>query len=155
LSYTFQAEAFFYLHVINAFEENDHCIVDICCYEDPAMIDCMYFDSLQVYTKIQIGLQDFHDFLQGAQMNPDYASMFKSRPERFRLPLTSKKMCTDKVVPGPLGNFGCETPQIHREKFLGKPYRYFYAISSDVELDNPGTVFNLALQNDLNLISCF
>jgi carotenoid isomerooxygenase len=76
-------------------------------------------------------------------MNPDYASMFKSRPERFRLPLTSQKMCTDKVVPEPLGNFGCETPQIHREMVLGKPYRYFYAISSDVELDNPGTVLFL------------
>jgi carotenoid isomerooxygenase len=36
-------------------------------------------------------------------------------------------------------DIGCETPRIN-ELFDGKPYNYFYAISSDVDLENPGTV---------------
>lgn len=35
LKYTFQAEPFFFLHVINAFEIDDCVVIDICCYKDP------------------------------------------------------------------------------------------------------------------------
>lgn len=44
------------------------------------------------------------------------------------------------VKPELLCDLGCETPRINYENYLGKEYRYFYAISSDVDLDNPGTV---------------
>lgn len=44
------------------------------------------------------------------------------------------------VKPERLCDLGCETPRINYERFLGRPYRYFYAISSDVDIDNPGTV---------------
>jgi carotenoid isomerooxygenase len=45
---TYLAEAFFYLHIINSYEEDNHLIVDICCYKDPTMLDCMYVDALMV-----------------------------------------------------------------------------------------------------------
>lgn len=48
LAYTFKAEAFFYLHIINSYEEDNHIVVDICCYKDPGMINCMYVESLKV-----------------------------------------------------------------------------------------------------------
>lgn len=38
LQYTFHAEAFFFLHVINAFEIDDYVVVDICCYKDPGIL---------------------------------------------------------------------------------------------------------------------
>lgn len=50
----FRAPSLFFLHTINAFEMRDvdtadtFIIVDICCYDDPAMIDCMYVDALKV-----------------------------------------------------------------------------------------------------------
>lgn len=89
--------------------------------------------------------------------------MFRARPLRFVLPLgkdysgTSTKSnvqnstseafkAADKmvtVIPQLLCNMGCETPRINYSSHLGKPYRYFYAISSDVDLDNPGTVSNV------------
>lgn len=100
--------------------------------------------------------------------NPDYAKMFKGRPCRFVLPLLTKERCRSlkeigkgddnlvrlpntkarayingtKIVVKPelLCDLGCETPRVHYERFLGKEYRYFYAISSDVDCDNPGTV---------------
>lgn len=43
-------------------------------------------------------------------------------------------------VPECLCDLGCETPRINYENKLGKQYRYFYAISSDVDALNPGTV---------------
>lgn len=47
---TFAAEAFFFLHIINQYEEEDHLVIDICCYSDPSMLDCMYIDALKVLT---------------------------------------------------------------------------------------------------------
>jgi len=46
------------------------------------------------------------------------------------------------VCPEKLCNLGCETPRINDLK-IGKKYRFFYAISSDVDAENPGTVIIL------------
>lgn len=68
--FTFKASAFFFLHVINAFETRDHIILDICCYRDPSVLDCMYVDAMENMQQIS-----------------NYANMFKSRPLRFVLPI--------------------------------------------------------------------
>lgn len=44
------------------------------------------------------------------------------------------------VKPELLCDLGCETPRLNNVSYLGREYRYFYAISSDVDLENPGTV---------------
>nr|XP_014089989.1 carotenoid isomerooxygenase isoform X1 [Bactrocera oleae] len=219
LRYTFQSEAFFYLHIINQYEEDNHVVIDICCYKDPEMINCMYLESIM-----------------NMQSNPNYASHFRGRPLRFVLPLGVKNadvvtfkdrptnqrrvvksftmsgisthlqptkmkhsesnyenitnMALNKlqeeemlecrtfageaddskanvdsetmvnlvtleystaqayqlsnrsimVRPELLCDWGCETPRINYEKCLAKKYRYFYAISSDVDAENPGTL---------------
>ncbi len=86
----FRSSAFFFLHTINAYEEENHIVkipfplherkkkyffkkyqvVDIACYSSPAMLRCM----------------DIRE-LQRAQSNPDYARLFQGRPRRFVLPL--------------------------------------------------------------------
>lgn len=90
--------------------------------------------------------------------NPDYARLFRGRPLRFVLPLEPKTDNRTNLVtlpgssataswkgkdvfvkPEMLCNLGCELPRFNYS-LLGKPYRYFYAISSDVDLDNTGTV---------------
>lgn len=70
LKHTYEADAFFYLHIINAYETGDYVVVDICCYKDPSMLDCMYTEAMQ-----------------NMQTNPDYARMFRAKPLRFVLPL--------------------------------------------------------------------
>lgn len=80
------------------------------------------------------------------QKIPEYAKMFRGRPIRFALPLREKNSEDVFVRPYKLCNLGCETPRINYEKFLGKPYRFFYAISSDVDANNPGTVSLSLLQ---------
>ncbi|XP_055385042.1 carotenoid isomerooxygenase [Condylostylus longicornis] len=211
--YTYKAEAFFYLHIINCYEQDQHVIVDICCYKDPAMLNCMYIESMM-----------------NMQTNPNYAAMFRARPLRFILPLSkiesycpntlmkslsltslsgrltgyhynhqqhtkpslkrsestqhdvtflaantnldlsnnNPELDTRDVVlrnlitldntraeayklqdggifvrPELLGDIGCETPRINYEKYLGQKYRYFYAISCDVDMENPGTLIKI------------
>ncbi|XP_076763521.1 neither inactivation nor afterpotential B [Xylocopa sonorina] len=195
----FIAEAFFYLHIINQFEtrDGDYVVLDICCYRDPSMLDCMFVEAMKNLHK-----------------NPDYASMFRGRPLRFVLPLrrpqsdvplernlivaktvnqaldsfrdeTAEGKLDSQVIDEPnktdcdsiktereqkndyncvlrrraaahrlpngsvfvkpelLCDLGCETPRINYEYCLGREYRYFYAISSDVDLDNPGTIIKV------------
>jgi len=49
---TFKSDAFFYLHIINQYEEDDNVVIDICCYRDPSVIDCMFVEALQVIFNI-------------------------------------------------------------------------------------------------------
>lgn len=70
LKHTYETDAFFYLHIINAYETDGYVVVDICCYKDPAMLDCMYTEAMR-----------------NMQSNPDYARMFRAKPLRFVLPL--------------------------------------------------------------------
>lgn len=196
--YTFKTSSFFYLHTINAFDDQENVIVDICCYRDPSVLDCMYIEAME-----------------NMQLIKNYAKMFRSRPLRFILPIKCAiKTCNQQMtspwnflktfisqasqanieqylqneqstgsiidsqkcnenfwndfesrylvknlinykssqcrayftddsaiycIPERLCNLGCETPRIN-DKFLGKIYQYFYAISSDVDADIPGTV---------------
>lgn len=46
--YVYLAPAFFYLHIVNAYEDKDHIVLDLCCYETSAMLKCMAMDILEV-----------------------------------------------------------------------------------------------------------
>ncbi|XP_050439619.1 carotenoid isomerooxygenase-like isoform X3 [Adelges cooleyi] len=139
---TYEAESFFYLHIINQYENNDSVVIDICCYRDPAMLDCLYIKELQNLNK-----------------NPDYAAMFRSRPLRFMLPLTGQKnggrLAAQHpfVWPEALCDLGCETPRIN-ECRAGIKYRFFYAISSDVDAKNPGTIIKVDTVNKKCITWC-
>lgn len=199
IKFTFKTTEFFYLHVINAYETREYIIIDICCYKDASMLDCMYVEAIENMQRI-----------------PNYSNMFKARPLRFVLPIrdlmtakisrrlnicnawsafknstkSAKLMKTLKkfksienifnedscdlfknspnevdilgknlvalkgsraeayqlpdstvyCVPEMLCDVGCETPRINDRLKLGRNYQFFYAISSDVDTLNPGTV---------------
>ncbi|XP_053662575.1 carotenoid isomerooxygenase isoform X1 [Anopheles marshallii] len=198
LRHTFHTEPFFYLHIINQYEREGHVVLDICCYKDPAMLNCMYVDTMR-----------------NMQNNPDYAKMFRGRPLRFVLPLhygaarakgnLHRGTSTDSATswadmwqnlstfaagdnlhakdaglvlqnlvriedskatayimpnrtifckPELLCDLGCETPRIYYERHLGRPYRYFYAISSDVDASNPGTLIKVDVVTKGRLTWC-
>ena len=58
------SRAFFFLHTINAYEDRDHVVLDVCGYDSPAMMDCMFVEQLQT-----------------AQFNPNYAPLFRGECE--------------------------------------------------------------------------
>ncbi|XP_015113164.1 carotenoid isomerooxygenase isoform X2 [Diachasma alloeum] len=157
LERTFTAAALFYLHIINQYEseKGDSIVIDICCYRNAKMLDCMYVDAMRNMHK-----------------NPDYSKLFRARPLRFVLPMTDKfadvkpnrrtnifemKASAHRrgdgaisVEPELICNLGCETPR-HNQKYLGRQYRYFYAISSDVDIQNPGTIIKVDTLNKSSL----
>ncbi|XP_068152900.1 carotenoid isomerooxygenase [Drosophila tropicalis] len=211
---SFESEAFFYLHIINCFEQDEHVIVDICCYKNPEMINCMYLEAIA-----------------NMQTNANYAKLFRGRPLRFVLPLGGQTMTSGKRAKGIVKSFslvglgtaqptrlkhsvsefvdisysatnanvdkteetkrmrydedsinlvtlkhsqaeayqgtnaiylrpemlcdwGCETPRIYYERHMGKNYRYFYAISSDVDAENPGTLIKVDVWKKTTLTWC-
>lgn len=221
LKYTFEAEAFFYLHIINAYEDDQYVIVDICTYKDHGMLDCMYVEAME-----------------NMQSNPNYAELFRGKPMRYVLPLqyygqmaatvqdgssltkslsisnlfsrlqsskpkmkrsiseqqnvkyatmdesslknnnTGEFNVIDAIEenlvrlenskaeayfksnsgifckPELLCDLGCETPRIYYESFMGKKYRYFYAISADVDADNAGTLIKVDVENKTRKTWC-
>lgn len=151
LKYTFVAEAFFYMHIINQYERDNHIILDICCYKDASLLNAMYVESIK-----------------NGHNNPNYAEMFRGKPLRFVLPLNQTKhslnenlvtllntgatafKTKNKLIlckPEILCDLGCETPRINYDAKLGKEYRYFYAISSDVDAENPGALIKVDVKS--------
>ncbi|KAJ8962837.1 hypothetical protein NQ318_001237 [Aromia moschata] len=157
VSHTFYAEAFFYLHIIHQYEVDDYIVLDICIYRDPSMLDCMYIETMRE-------LCNLDSIIYATQSK--LCKYVPSRPARFVLPLNPdirRKEVSENLVslentnarahylpdgkifvePEQICNLGCETPRINYDHYLSKPYRYFYAISSDVDAENPGTLIKV------------
>ncbi|KAL0880658.1 hypothetical protein ABMA27_001877 [Loxostege sticticalis] len=120
----YSTETLFFLHIINTFERDGTLVVDLCAYKDPKALDAMYISAIETM-----------------QSNAEYAEWFRGRPKRLELPLAATTVV--HVRPRLLADLGCETPRIHYDAFNGRPYRYFYAISSDVDAEYPGTVIKV------------
>ena len=43
----YTSESFFFLHTINAYEENNYIVLDIALYKNPHMLRCMSLSALQ------------------------------------------------------------------------------------------------------------
>ncbi|XP_025269760.1 carotenoid isomerooxygenase-like [Camponotus floridanus] len=69
---TFIAETFFYFHIINQFETRDgeYVVLDICCYQDPKILEHMYIDVMK----------NMHG-------DADFGNLFRASPLRFILPM--------------------------------------------------------------------
>ncbi|CAH2076131.1 unnamed protein product, partial [Iphiclides podalirius] len=117
-------ETFFFLHIINAFEQDGKLVVDLCAYKDAKALDAMYVRAMETM-----------------QSNADYAEWFRGRPKRLEVSLEAPSMSV--VQSRLLADLGCETPRIHYDLYNGHPYRYFYAISSDVDAKNPGAIIKV------------
>ncbi|KAK7068323.1 Beta,beta-carotene 9',10'-oxygenase [Halocaridina rubra] len=152
VSTQYVTETFFFLHTINAYEEKGHIILDIATYKNAEMLHCMYVEALK-----------------NASYDPTYAQMFRGRPKRWVIPLHPNKdasigtnlvtlsdtKCQGRwlkknliyLTPELLADIGCEVPRIHYDKYNGRPYQYFYAICSDVDHPNPGTLVKVDVVN--------
>lgn len=112
------------------------------------------------------------------QFTPNYADLFRSRPLRFVLPLKTKigknwqnnetNLVTlpntkafahyindDDVIqsfPELLCNIGCETPRINYAEYIGRKYKYFYAICCDVDAEYPGLIIKVDVEDKSNQV---
>lgn len=80
---------------------------------------------------------------------PELDSVLRRRAAAHRLPDGSIF-----VKPELLCDLGCETPRLNYDSYLGREYRYFYAISSDVDIENPGTLIKIDTVKKTRKIWC-
>ncbi|XP_026733290.1 carotenoid isomerooxygenase [Trichoplusia ni] len=120
----FRTDTLFFLHIINCYEHEGELVVDLCTYKDAKVVDAMYVHAIETM-----------------QSNADYAEWFRAKPKRLQVSLNAPKMT--RMKSSILADIGCETPRIHYDLHNSKYYRYFYAISSDVDAENPGTVIKV------------
>lgn len=96
-------EAMFAFHHVNAYEDGDEVVVDLCAYPDATVLDDQYLDRIR-----------------GPEPpRPEAAA----RPTRVRVPLDGgdvhQEVLADEAV---------ELPRTHYRAVNGEPYRYAYGV---------------------------
>ncbi|XP_011861086.1 PREDICTED: carotenoid isomerooxygenase-like [Vollenhovia emeryi] len=79
---------------------------------------------------------EYHD--QAKRSRDEHKSALRKKPSAHRL-----RDGRIFVKPELLCDVGCEIPRINTDFHLGKEYRYFYAVSFDMDLKNPGTLIKV------------
>lgn len=146
LDTSYIASPFFVFHHINAYEEDDHIVLDLCAYEKGEVVNALYVKSLEeVFSK-----------------SHKYEDPFKSKARRYVLPLDVERteeenernlvtlkgceatatldadgsiFCTFEILTG-TEPWTPELPRIHYEKYNGKKYEYFYAMAQNETIGN-------------------
>ena len=99
---TGEGEPFFCFHHINAYEEGDEVVVDLCAYEDPSVIEALELSHLRAGDK------------------PPQAF-----PTRYRVPLAGGAVQGER-----LSDESLELPRIDYGRRNGRPYRYVWGAGS-------------------------
>lgn len=99
---TFETDAFFAFHHINAFETEHEVVVDLDAYEDASIIQSYYLNRLS-----------------DSQQRLPFGTV-----RRYRLPLHGHKLTSEIISDACI-----ELPRIHEERYLMNPaYRYVYGV---------------------------
>lgn len=102
---TYEAEGFFSFHHVNAFEQADQVVIDLCGYQDDTIIRALYLDHLT---------------------SPDYTPC-PGEYRRYTLDLSHPK--AELTGYERLSDTSLELPRIRYEGHNGKAYRFAYGIS--------------------------
>lgn len=94
----FEAPAFFFLHHINTYQDDDGLVMDMIVYKDPEILDALYLENLRAGGSIPV-----------------------PQCRRFRL-----KWYDGTVRSEQLRDAFVELPRINYGRCNGRPYRYFY-----------------------------
>jgi beta,beta-carotene 9',10'-dioxygenase len=101
---TFETDPFFSFHHINAFEDGESVVVDLCAYDDAEIIQALYLDRAR-----------------------DPEAVFSPvEPRRYELDLDLER---GAVRSRRLADVMFELPRIDYGRHNGRPYRYAYACS--------------------------
>src|SRR3954470_12285876 len=100
---TWVADPFFVFHTINAFEDGDDLVVDLCAHADARIIELLELDRLR--------------------SGDDHGSL-AARPLRLTLPAGG-----GRAVSRELADVDLELPRINYRTRNGQPYRYAYGAS--------------------------
>lgn len=124
---TYEADTFFFMHTINAYEKDNHIVFDLCCYKDGSILNDLFVESVRNYKNEE-----------------SFVENLKAMALRFVIPLTTKTYCEEEIftnlitlkntkaeaylkhdksvycIPEILCDIACEAPRFYDAKFLGK-----------------------------------
>jgi carotenoid cleavage dioxygenase-like enzyme len=103
---TYETDACFGFHHVNAYEDGGELVVDVCAFEDPSIIDALYLDRLR----------------------GEHPALPMPVLRRFRLGLDSGTVANE-----PLSDVALELPRIDYARHNGRPYRYVYGVGQSRE----------------------
>jgi beta,beta-carotene 9',10'-dioxygenase len=118
---TATSEAVFAFHHINAYQDGDQIVVDLCAYPDASIIDATYLERLR---------------------NPGtYPGLPMARPTRYHIDPRAGTVSGHR-----LSDEAMELPQINYRAHNGHPHRYVYATSGR----RAGDFFNQLVKLDVH-----
>ncbi|CAH0714172.1 unnamed protein product, partial [Brenthis ino] len=120
----YRADTFFFMHIINCFEENGKLFIDVSTYKDAKLIDAMYVEAIK-----------------NIESNLNFGQWCHSRPKRIEIPLNAAP--DSKVETKLLADVCVEVPRINYQVYNGRPYRYFYGISLEVGSEHAGSIIKI------------
>jgi carotenoid cleavage dioxygenase-like enzyme len=98
----YTAPACFAFHHINAYDDGDDLVVDLCAFPDAGVVDALYLDALR-----------------------SGGAVPQAFPTRYRIGLDTGKVDVTALSPEPL-----ELPRINYGTHNGRPYSYAYGVGA-------------------------
>lgn len=135
ISQKFKSEPFFYVHMINCFEKDDHIVLDLVCFDTPAVIFMVKIANIRAKAETlaleaELGYVRRYVFpLKADEKSPPTQNLITlegSKATAYR-----QKDGSILVEPECVCIPAYENPTIN-QKYTGKPYKYFYGISADL-----------------------
>ncbi len=105
LAHIAETEAFFFFHIVNAFEENGDVVLDMTAYDTPAILDAFHLDRLQ----------HAGNALPGGQLR------------RYRIPAREGRKHSGTITPETISGDAHEFPRIHTAHYGQSTCSYVYA----------------------------
>ena len=99
---SYRADACFAFHHINAWDDGDSVVFDLCTYPDAGVVDALYLDALRENRGVPV-----------------------ATPTRFRVDLGG-----GTVTSAALTEESLELPGIAYSRYNGRPYRYAYGVGA-------------------------
>lgn len=104
-----EAPPFFVFHHVNAYDEGDEIVVDLCAYEDASVVDALYLDKLRSRTSVV-----------------PTAELRRYRLAAGRPPVISV-----------IGDTPMEFPRINYRTHHARPYRFAYGVGATLQDGEP------------------
>ncbi|KAG8184808.1 hypothetical protein JTE90_001505 [Oedothorax gibbosus] len=137
LNKTYVTKSFFVFHHINAYEEDNHLVIDMCCYDKGDIVKTLYVKALEeLFLNQDKGAEPFVSSArryvlplapgQPKTADKNLISLSETQATAY-LQSDGSIYCNAEVLTGS-EQWSLELPRINYEKFNGKKYRYFYAM---------------------------
>ncbi|KAL4221336.1 hypothetical protein ACF0H5_019597 [Mactra antiquata] len=131
----YETDAFLLFHHINAYEEDGHIVLDLCCHKDKTIMDNMYMKKLSS-PEAEQGFRDagppqVRRYVLPLNLQQEEIKKGENLVKLENTTATCRKDSEKSVhcEAERLTDAGMEFPQINYDKYNAKKYRYMYGVN--------------------------